>query len=100
LPSGQPTVIVGVQAVECVLATIPLVPVDVSVAVDIEVVEAVVAGDLIVLAVPVSAPLGNDTYFFTRQAAVVVPVVGIEGARIAAPLGARDHAVVVGVHPP
>jgi hypothetical protein len=78
----------------------PLVRVDVSVAVDIEIVEAVVIRDLIVLPVPVSTPLRKDTHFVPRQPAIVIPVIVVKGARIATPFIATDHAVVVGIHPP
>jgi hypothetical protein len=49
---------------------------------------------------PVSTPLGDHAHFIPRQPAIVVPVVGVEGARIAAPFAASDHAVVVRIHSP
>jgi hypothetical protein len=47
---------------------------------------------------PIGVALRADSDFFTREAAVVVPIVHLERTRRAIPFLARDHAVVVAIH--
>src|SRR5688572_11188911 len=97
LGAAQEVVVVGVEIPELIEAGLPLAPLDPVVVIGIQLVEVVVRPPE-----PAAGGAGLPSTLanlFTREHAVVVPVLVVEGDVVPVPFGSGDHAVVVAVHP-